>query len=63
MIRIGLVGCGHIGTVHSYAIKQLVDAYKGNRIDGDETFRQFVGRQTKEQLAGWLSVPEMADVK
>jgi predicted dehydrogenase len=26
MIRIGLVGCGHIGTVHSYAIKQLVDA-------------------------------------
>ncbi len=26
MIRIGLVGCGHIGTVHSFALKQLSDA-------------------------------------
>lgn len=26
MIRIGLVGCGHIGTVHAYAIQQLADA-------------------------------------
>ena len=26
MMRIGLVGCGHIGTVHSFAIKQLADA-------------------------------------
>jgi myo-inositol 2-dehydrogenase/D-chiro-inositol 1-dehydrogenase len=26
MQRIGLVGCGHIGTVHSYALRQLVDA-------------------------------------
>jgi predicted dehydrogenase len=26
MIRIGLVGCGHIGTVHSYAIHQLARA-------------------------------------
>jgi predicted dehydrogenase len=26
MLRIGLVGCGHIGTVHSYALRQLVDA-------------------------------------
>jgi predicted dehydrogenase len=26
MIRIGLVGCGHIGTLHSYVIKKLVDA-------------------------------------
>ena len=26
MIRIGLVGCGHIGTVHSYAIRQLDEA-------------------------------------
>lgn len=26
MIRIGLVGCGHIGTVHSYALRQLADA-------------------------------------
>lgn len=26
MIRIGMVGCGHIGTVHSFALKQLFDA-------------------------------------
>ena len=29
------------------SIKQLVDAYKANRIDGDETFRQFLGRHTE----------------
>jgi predicted dehydrogenase len=26
VIRIGLVGCGHIGTVHAYAIQQLAEA-------------------------------------
>ena len=26
MIRIGIVGCGHIGTVHSFALRQLADA-------------------------------------
>jgi predicted dehydrogenase len=26
VIRVGLVGCGHIGTVHSYALRQLGDA-------------------------------------
>ena len=26
MIRIGLVGCGHIGTVHAVALQQLADA-------------------------------------
>jgi predicted dehydrogenase len=26
VIRIGLVGCGHIGTVHSFALRQLADA-------------------------------------
>ena len=26
MIRIGLVGCGHIGTVHAIALQQLADA-------------------------------------
>jgi predicted dehydrogenase len=26
MVRIGLVGCGHIGTVHAYALRQLVEA-------------------------------------
>ena len=25
-MRIGIVGCGHIGTVHAYALKQLSDA-------------------------------------
>jgi predicted dehydrogenase len=25
-VRIGIVGCGHIGTVHAYALKQLSDA-------------------------------------
>ena len=26
MLRIGLVGCGHIGTVHAYALQQLAEA-------------------------------------
>jgi predicted dehydrogenase len=26
VIRIGVVGCGHIGTVHSFALRQLADA-------------------------------------
>jgi predicted dehydrogenase len=26
VIRIGMVGCGHIGTVHSFALRQLADA-------------------------------------
>ena len=26
MMRIGLIGCGHIGTVHSFALRQLIDA-------------------------------------
>lgn len=26
MLRIGLVGCGHIGTVHAYALRQLIEA-------------------------------------
>jgi predicted dehydrogenase len=26
VIRLGLVGCGHIGTVHAYALQQLADA-------------------------------------
>src|SRR6476619_7579427 len=26
MLRIGLIGCGHIGTVHSFALRQLIDA-------------------------------------
>lgn len=45
------------------AIKNIVDAYKANRTDADETFRQFVGRNTPEQLAKWMTIPEMAEVQ
>jgi predicted dehydrogenase len=34
MLRIGLIGCGHIGTVHSFALRQLVDA---GLVDADIT--------------------------
>ena len=34
MLRIGLVGCGHIGTVHSFALRQLADA---GLVDADVT--------------------------
>ena len=34
MLRIGLIGCGHIGTVHSFALHQLADA---GLIDADIT--------------------------
>jgi myo-inositol 2-dehydrogenase / D-chiro-inositol 1-dehydrogenase len=34
MLRIGLIGCGHIGTVHSYALRQLADA---GLVDADIT--------------------------
>ena len=41
-MKIGLVGCGHIGTVHAYALKQLsdaglVDAHLAAAYDADET--------------------------
>jgi sulfite reductase beta subunit-like hemoprotein len=44
------------------SIKQLVDAYKTQRVDADESFRQFVARQTPAQLEQWLTIPEMAEV-
>jgi ferredoxin-nitrite reductase len=44
------------------SIKQLVDAYKQNRLDPEETFPQFLARHTPSQLAQWLTIPEMADV-
>ncbi len=44
------------------SIKQVVDAYKENRVDSEETFRQWVQRSTPEQLAGYLRIPEMAEV-
>jgi predicted dehydrogenase len=34
MLRIGLIGCGHIGTVHSFALRQLADA---GLVDADIT--------------------------
>ncbi|MGN6368018.1 MAG: nitrite/sulfite reductase [Phycisphaerae bacterium] len=45
------------------SIRNLAEAYKANRIDSDETFRQFLSRHTPEQLAAWLTIPEMAEVK
>ncbi|NNM84613.1 MAG: nitrite/sulfite reductase [Phycisphaerales bacterium] len=44
------------------SIGQIVEAYKANRADEDETFRQFVQRNTPEQLSQWLYIPEMAQV-
>ena len=44
------------------SIAQVVQAYKANRTDEDETFRQFVLRNTPEQLVQWLNIPEMAEV-
>ncbi len=46
-----------------HSIRNLVEAYKANRLDSDETFRQFISRQPSTQLAQWLTIPEMADVK
>jgi sulfite reductase beta subunit-like hemoprotein len=45
------------------SIKGLVDAYKAQRLDADETFRQFLSRHTPAQLVEWLTIPELADVK
>ncbi len=44
------------------SIRQIVEAYQANRVDDEETFRQFVQRHTAEQLAQWLNIPEMAEV-
>ena len=44
------------------SIGQIVQAYKQHRVDAEETFRAFVGRNTPEQLAQWLTIPEMAEV-
>lgn len=46
-----------------HSIRNLVEAYKQNRLDADESFRQFLSRHTPQQLAGWLAIPEMAEVQ
>jgi sulfite reductase beta subunit-like hemoprotein len=46
-----------------HSIRNLVEAYKNNRIDSDETFRQFLSRHTPAQLAEWLKIPERAEVQ
>ena len=46
-----------------HSIRNIAEAYKANRIDSDETFRQFLSRHTPEQLSAWLTIPEMAEVK
>jgi sulfite reductase beta subunit-like hemoprotein len=45
------------------SIKQIVDAYKANRLDEGESFRQFVSRHPPTQLAQWLTITEMAEVR
>jgi predicted dehydrogenase len=45
-----MVGCGHIGTVHSYAIKQLVDA---DLVDAAVTSTYDVDANRAEQFARW----------
>ena len=44
------------------SIQQIVEAYKANRLDEEESFRQFVQRSAPEQLTEWLNIPEMAEV-
>ncbi len=43
-------------------ISQIVERYKEHRVDEDESFRQFVQRNTPEQLSAWLQISEMAEV-
>jgi sulfite reductase beta subunit-like hemoprotein len=46
-----------------HSIRNLVEAYKKNRIDADESFKGFLSRHTPAQLAEWLKIPEMAEVQ
>ena len=48
MLRIGLIGCGHIGTVHSFALRQLADA---GLIDADITATYDVDADRTRRLA------------
>jgi predicted dehydrogenase len=63
-LKIGIVGCGHIGTVHAYALKQLsdaglVEARVAGAYDADESRS---ARLTKN-LGGkaYASLPELLD--
>ena len=49
MIRIGVVGCGHIGTVHSFALRQLCDA---GLVDARVVATFDVDRERAERTAG-----------
>ena len=64
MIRIGIVGCGHIGTVHSFALRQLgdlglVDARVVGTFDADHERAAGIARyhdaRPYEQLAELLA--------
>jgi predicted dehydrogenase len=48
MLRIALIGCGHIGTVHSFALRQLADA---GLIDADITTTYDVDPERARKLA------------
>ncbi len=50
MIRIGLVGCGHIGTVHSYALRQLA---KAQLVDARLTVTYDAERSRAEKMAAY----------
>jgi predicted dehydrogenase len=59
MLRIGLVGCGHIGTVHAYAIRQLVD---GGLVDARITATYDADPERAARLAepsGALAAPSL----
>ena len=64
MIRVGIVGCGHIGTVHSFALRQLghadlVDARVVGTFDADHERAAGIARhhdaRPYEQLAALLA--------
>lgn len=48
MLRIGLIGCGHIGTVHSFALRQLIDA---GLVDADITATYDIDPERAARLA------------
>jgi predicted dehydrogenase len=53
-VKVGIVGCGHIGTVHAYALKQLsdaglIDAHVAAAYDADAARSE---RLTKNNLGG-----------
>jgi predicted dehydrogenase len=59
MLRIGLIGCGHIGTVHAFALRQLADA---GLIDADITATYDTDPERAHRLAEANRATPAADV-